>query len=140
MPAILSPIPWVVLVSYVVIVLTRCTPQANQSMLPLDAPARFSYTGEQELPEKWWTSFEDERLNELMHQALDSNFNLLAVWHRFQAARAVADRESSYLLPDIEAFLSAGRSYPEPDFRGGENQQFGLSAAYEVDLWGRLSE
>ena len=42
------------------------------------------------------------------------------------------------MLPDVEAFFSAGRSYPEPDFRGGENQQIGLSTVYEVDVWGRI--
>lgn len=118
--------------------LTNCAPPITQSLLPLTPPDRFSYSGEQELPERWWTSFEDNRLNGLIAQALDSNFSLLATWQRFRAAEAVVDRESSYLLPDVEAFFSAGRSYPEPDFRGGENQQLGLAAAYEVDLWGRI--
>ena len=127
-----------ILLGYALVSLTRCSPKATESMLPLEPPASFSYSGEQELPEKWWTSFEDERLNELVSEALDSNFNLLSVWQRFRVAEAVVDREESYLLPDIDAFFSAGRSYPEPDFRGGENQQFGLSAAYEVDLWGRI--
>ena len=120
------------------ILLSRCSSKAPQSMLPLAPPASFSYSGEQELAEKWWTSFEDQRLNELVSEALDSNFNLLSVWQRFRVAEAVVDREESFLLPDIEAFFSAGRSYPRPDFRGGENQQLGLSTNYEVDLWGRI--
>ncbi len=123
---------------YMVVSFTRCAPKAAKSMLPLKTPDRFTYSGNQELPEKWWTSFEDERLNGLVDVALDSNFTLLAAWERFQAAEAVADRESSFLLPDVEAFFSAGRSYPEPDFRGGENQQIGLSTVYEIDLWGRI--
>ena len=118
--------------------LPRCSSRPTQSLLPLEPPASFSYSGEQELTEEWWTSFADERLNELMAQALDSNFDVRSVWQRFRAAEAVVDRESSYLLPDIAAFLTAGRSLPEPDFRGGENQQFGGSVAYEVDLWGRI--
>lgn len=129
---------WIILLGCTGVLLTHCSPKAAKSMLPMEAPELFSYAGEEELAQKWWTSFEDERLNTLVEQALDSNFNLLAAWQRFRAAEAVVDRESSFLLPDVEAFFSAGRSYPEPDFRGGENQQIGLTAVYEVDLWGRI--
>jgi len=128
----------IILLTAVAVLFNACAPKVMDATLPLNAPDQFSYTGEQELPQRWWTSFEDQRLNELMRQALDSNFNLLAAWQRFRAAQALADRESSFLLPDIEAFFTAGRSIPEPDFRGGENQQIGMSANYEVDLWGRI--
>ena len=121
-----------------VVALAYCSPPPTQSLLPLSPPDSFSYSGEQVRSAKWWTNFADDQLNELMDQALDSNFTLLSAWQRFRAAEAIVDREASFLLPDIEAFFSAGRSYPEPDFRGGENQQIGLSAAYEVDLWGRI--
>lgn len=127
-----------ILLAIAVAFLDCCAPKTMDSTLLLDPPERFSSTGEGELPQKWWTSFEDESLNDLMQIALDSNFNLLAAWQRFQAAQALADRESSFLLPDVEAFFTAGRSIPEPDFRGGENQQIGMSANYEVDLWGRI--
>ena len=133
-----SRVAMALLIGYALVFLPCCTSQAPSSMLPLDPPAAFSATGEQELSERWWTSFEDEQLNELVSKALDSNFSVLAVWQRFRAAEAVVNRESSFLLPELETFFSAGRSYPEPDFRGGENQQIGASASYEVDLWGRI--
>ncbi len=116
----------------------RCSPPPTGLLLPLTPPDSFSLSGGQAQSARWWTSFSDSRLNALMNQALDSNFNVLAAWQRFQAAEAVVDREASFLLPDVEAFFTAGRSFPEPDFRGGENQQLGLSVAYEVDLWGRI--
>ncbi len=128
----------ILFIALLAVLLNACAPKVMDFTLPLDAPEQFSYTGEEELPQRWWTSFEDQRLNELMRQALDSNFNLLAAWQRFRAAQALVDRESSFLLPDIEAFFTAGRSIPEPDFRGGENQQIGMLANYEVDLWGRI--
>jgi len=128
----------IILLTAAAVLFDCCAPKVTDSILPLDPPERFSNTGQQELPQKWWTSFEDESLNDLVQIALDSNFNLLAAWQRFQAAQALADRESSFLLPDVEAFFTAGRSIPEPDFRGGENQQIGMSANYEVDLWGRI--
>ena len=136
--AMLSRIIQVILMGIAVTWFTQCSPPPTGLLLPLTPPDSFSFSGEQARSARWWTSFADNRLNALMNQALDSNFNVLAAWQRFQAAEAVVDREASFLLPDVEAFFSAGRSYPEPDFRGGENQQLGLSVAYEVDLWGRI--
>lgn len=51
---------------------------------------------------------------------------------------AVVKREKSFLWPDIEASARTAISRPEPDFAGGENLQVGVSAAYEIDLWGRI--
>lgn len=59
-------------------------------------------------------------------------------WQQFRAAMAVVKREKSFLWPDIEASARTAISRPEPDFAGGENLQVGVSAAYEIDLWGRI--
>ncbi|MDT0650119.1 efflux transporter outer membrane subunit [Autumnicola edwardsiae] len=90
------------------------------------------------MPEEWWTSFEDPALNALVDSALTSNLDLAATWQQFQAARAIVRRQSSFLLPQIDASTRSGISRPQPDFAGGENFQLGLTAAYEVDLWGRI--
>lgn len=126
------------LLALAAIFLSACTPKTAEVSLPLAPPETFLDTGEAELPAKWWTAFDDQELNVLIRQALDSNFNLQTAWYRFQAARAVVERESSFLWPQAEASLQVGKSYPEPDFRGGENLRFGLLAFYEVDLWGRI--
>jgi multidrug efflux system outer membrane protein len=117
---------------------SACTPKISQDTLPLEPPAAFSYSGEAETPDNWWTAFEDPQLDVLVRQAMDSNFTIMTAWYRFQAAEAIVDRESSYLLPSIDATLQVATNYPQPDFVGGENLRFGLSAAYEVDLWGRI--
>ena len=127
------------LLACVVIFLTACTPKTSKITVPLDPPESFSWSGEQEAPERWWTAFEDPKLNTMVSYALDSNFNMMIAWERFQAAEAIVRRESSYLLPDIEASLQGGESFPRPNFVGGENLRFGLSASYEADLWGRIS-
>lgn len=106
--------------------------------LPIEEPREFSYTGNEVIPEKWWTSFEDITLNSLIDSALKKNLDLAATWEQFRAAEAVVDRQSSFLWPDIAATARTAISRPEPDFAGGENLQMGLSAAYEVDLWGRI--
>lgn len=127
-----------ILVFLLLCILIGCSPKTTSTTLPIDTPEAFSYSGNVEPPDRWWTAFEDQRLNALVDTALESNFNLLSVWYRFEEAQAVVDRESSFLLPDVEASLQSGLSHPEPNFVGGENFRIGLSATYEVDLWGRI--
>jgi len=127
------------LLASLVLMLYACSPKTTQVSLPVETPESFSYSGEVEAPQEWWTAFEDPELNTLVDRGLGDNFDLRTVWYRFQAARAVVDRQSSFLLPDIEASVRSSLNRPQPDFVGGENVQLGLSAFYEVDLWGRIS-
>ena len=105
---------------------------------PIEEAEAFSYTGNEAIPEKWWTAFDDPVLNRLIDSALSENLNLAATWEQFQAAQAIVRREKSFLWPDLDLAARSAVSRPEPDFAGGENLQAGLSAAYELDLWGRI--
>lgn len=120
------------------ICLTNCSDKATVSSLPYDIPEKFSVSGEDSISVKWWTEFQDPSLNILVDQALDSNLNLKSIWQRFQVARAVVDREGSFLIPDVDAGAQSALNFPQPDFVGGENIQIGISARYEIDLWGRI--
>lgn len=119
-------------------ILLSCSRKATEVALPLTPPPSFSDAGTMELPEKWWTTFEDPQLNSIVDSALANNFDLKTAWERLRAAHAVVERESSGLFPDIFANLQSGINFPQPDFRGGENTRLGLTADYEVDLWGRI--
>jgi outer membrane protein TolC len=114
--------------------LPACAPRTGTTTLPAEVPDAFSQTGELELPEKWWTALGDTALNRVMDTALTENFNLVVGWERLRAARALADRESAALWPDLEANMQAGASFPQPDFVGGENVRLNLQSQYEVDL------
>lgn len=133
-----SGIILVFFLAYAAFSITACAPKTMKATLPVDSPEAFSYSGEEISPDAWWTSFEDQHLNGMVEQALDSNLDLRAIWFRFKEAQAVVDRQSSFLLPDIEASLRSSLNRPQPDFVGGENVQLGLSAFYEIDLWGRI--
>lgn len=121
-----------------VLALSACAPKTGTTTLPAEVPDAFAQTGEQELPEKWWTALGDTVLNQVMDTALTQNFDLVVAWQRLQAAQAVVDRESAALLPDLGANMQGGASFPQPDFVGGENVRLSLSSQYEVDLWGRI--
>lgn len=116
----------------------QCSPKISNVDLPIDSLINFSNTGKDTISQKWWTAFNDPQLNTLVDSALQSNFDLIGTWYQLQAAQAIVKRESSFLLPDIEAAISGAFNRPQPDFVGGENLQIGLRANYELDLWGRI--
>jgi len=120
------------------LVLMRCTPQTKTSTLPVTIPDSFSVDGTNAIPEQWWTTFQDSTLNVIMDTALSSNFNLQTSWYRLKQAEAVVDRASASLLPDVEATMRGSIDRPRPDFVGGESVRTGISATYEIDLWGRI--
>jgi len=103
----------------------------------VDTKAGFSESGTAVVPDKWWKALEDRELNELIEQGLGGNFDLKTTWQRLKQARAVVDRESSSLFPDLDAFTEAQISGENSEVQ--ERLQLGLSSEYEVDLWGRIS-
>lgn len=105
---------------------------------PIEEPRPFSASGNNEVKEDWWTSFNDPVLNTLVDSALTANLELAGSWEQFRASIASVKRQRSFLFPDVQAEARSGISRPEPDFAGGENSQVGLSASYEIDLWGRI--
>jgi NodT family efflux transporter outer membrane factor (OMF) lipoprotein len=112
-----------------------------ETTAPVDAPSDFSASGSQDVPDAWWTTFENDRLNALVDSATASNFTLRTAWERLQAAEAVVDRESGALFPDLEASGQAQVTRTESgeaDADAGENLSAGISSVYELDLWGRI--
>ncbi|MCM8567977.1 TolC family protein [Gramella jeungdoensis] len=117
---------------------TSCAPKLQDVKAPIQDPQEFSITGTDSIPEKWWTTFKNPTLDSIINRTLETNLQLAGDWQQFRAALATVQREKSFLWPDIEASARTAISRPEPDFAGGENLQIGLSASYEIDLWGRI--
>lgn len=120
------------------ILLWSCAPKISEYQIPVETPQRFSISGSEVVPDKWWTSFNDGQLNVLVDSALNNNMDLAVIWQQFRAAEAIVKREGGDLWPQLDASAQSAISRPKPDFAGGENVQLGLSASYEVDLWGRI--
>lgn len=135
---IFSPLAVFSFTIYTLLSFGGCSSQPIPVDVPIDSTATFSASGTRELPARWWTSFDDRQLEVFVDSALTANFDLRTAWERLQAARAVWDREASFIIPDISASSQSARNFPRPDFVGGENVQLNLSADYEVDLWGRI--
>jgi len=115
------------------------TPSTGPDPFEIEPPA-FSGSGDARSPADWWTTFEDDDLNEFVRTALDGNFDLAAARERLRAADALARRERSDLFPDLDGFLGAESNRADAGERGGGSDfvDAGLAASYEVDLWGRI--
>ena len=96
----------------------------------------FSESGNAEMPEEWWTTFEDPALNAHVAQALGENFNLSSALQRLRAARAVARREASDLFPHVNGLVTTDSALGTGRDRTAIG--WGLDASYQVDLWGQI--
>jgi outer membrane protein, multidrug efflux system len=104
--------------------------------LPNEAPPPFSASGEEATPSRWWTAFDDPILNYQIEQALGGNYSLVSAQNRVRAARALARREASDLFADVNGIVGLSST-----FGPGEDRttfDWGLDAAYPVDLWGEI--
>ncbi len=120
-----------------VFILAGCGTQ-KEIDAPVEIPEAFSASGSEVVPDKWWTTFEDEQLNAAIDTAMQSNFDLLTAWERLRAAKAVVDRESSSLFPSLEASGTGELNRFSDSSQDSEQIQLGLSSVYEIDLWGRI--
>jgi len=132
--------------------LCSCWPKVNQADVNtvIATPKTFSLSGSGAVPDKWWTVLGDAELNKLIESALRENLNLIATWDRLAEARATARRSDAGLYPSLTGNGGASRTRTETHKGPGgfgaplgttytSNFSLGLVAAYEVDLWGRVS-
>lgn len=116
--------------------LTGCPAKIKQVPAPVALPEKFSATGQQKMPERWWLAFDDAGLNRLCDQALAGNFTLFTAFNRLQQAQAIAKKTGADLIPQVNAAVFGGKaSRPSP---AANDFAIGLAASYEVDLWGRI--
>jgi multidrug efflux system outer membrane protein len=93
----------------------------------------------------WWEVFQDGTLKELIQASLANNFDLRVAVTRIEQARQIAAQARSQYFPAID--YSAGIGYGKNEFAGGAALNGGnirgsfialASAAWELDLWGRI--
>lgn len=87
--------------------------------------------------DKWWQTFDDDALNQMVERALESNFSLQAAWERLQASRALSHRVGSNRFPTLTATIGDDRT--RSDGVSNKSYSAGLTSSYEVDIWGSKS-
>jgi multidrug efflux system outer membrane protein len=91
--------------------------------------------------QKWWDAFQDEALRDLMQTALKQNYDVRIAAARILEARAQLGITRADQLPSVEANASSvNERIPQsariPSIQTTANQ-LNLSAAWELDFWGR---
>lgn len=120
----------------VALLLCGCAFHNAAPVLRRRAPVPFSASGDAEIRDRWWSSFENPALNRQVSRALRSSYTLAAAVDRLRAARALARREASDLWPDLDGVGSIDHTFAPG--RDRSVYTWGLDAAWQVDLWGQI--
>jgi NodT family efflux transporter outer membrane factor (OMF) lipoprotein len=139
------------------VLLAGCSPEPAPVDTRAELPERFSASGEAPRPDAWWQAFDDPDLTGLIQRALSGRPDLRETWARLAQARATAGRTSAERWPSLSGTAEArrqetGELRDEGESGGGragaggaltgdnvtEDYSLGLSASYELDLWGRI--
>lgn len=94
----------------------------------------------------WWEQFQDPVLSKLVHTALENNKDLQIATANVDRAFAQYGITRSALAPQVDANAAAGRQRASetsalpatPGHQVANDYNLGLSASYELDVWGRL--
>lgn len=120
--------------------LPRAVPDNAQVTLPAawseSAPTGYAIEG------AWWRQLGDARLDALVDEALANNTDLLTALARVDEARANSAAADAARSPSLNLTTAAqtGRSLGAFGPTHTRSVQPGLQAAWELDLWGRLSQ
>ena len=141
-----------VLLSASVIGLTGCASLSGLSKIKPEAtivaPAQvtpvapvWDEAAPEDLPTTDWVgSFSDGTLTQLVNEALGSNTNIKGAAARFEAAAARAKIARADKLPSVNASGSYSRTESNLPFQIPTNIDFGVTANWEADLWGRIRD
>jgi len=107
-------------------------------------PNTFSlFSTEPKQPDKWWESFDDYELNQLIETSLTDNLSLKEAWARLMQSKALAVQAGSALVPNLtgNAGTSRGKQKRKNTTSSKEtvrDYSLGLVSSYELDLWGKI--
>lgn len=119
------------------LLLSACAVTRVEPPPPTPPPAQFKEAsdgqraGAATVPDEWWTLFQDPVLDELQRRLIVGNETLKSSVAAVASARAAYEASRRALLPTLAAGANASDT---------GKAQLSLTAAWEVDLWGRLSQ
>jgi len=88
----------------------------------------------------WVGSFSDGALSQLVGEALKANTNIRSAAARVDAAMQRAKIAKADKLPSVNASGSYSRTETNLPFQTPTNIDFGVTATWEADLWGRIRD
>lgn len=88
---------------------------------------------------RWWTTFNDPQLSQLITQALANNLDLKKAAARIHEARAQYGIAEASYFPFINSSGGVGENYNGVSDQRNGRYSLGLDATWEIDLFGRIS-
>lgn len=132
------------------VMLAGCMLGADYQRPGIAAPASFQYATKEAIDSAdtlWWKQFKDPVLDALIEEALAHSSNIAIAAAKVGQAAALLPQVRSQLFPQIgygasgarergrePAFAAQLPNYPNPTTA----YQAGISASWEIDLWGRI--
>jgi multidrug efflux system outer membrane protein len=127
-----------------------CAVGPNYHRPPISTPSVFRGLASEEAAkneiksfadEKWWVVFQDDRLRELIHTALQQNYDVRIAATRILEAQARLGISRADQFPAVSGQAAANdertaRSKFQPAFNSSTNQ-VGLSLVWDLDFWGK---
>ncbi len=110
----------------------------NVSLEPSFSLAPQDAGGVQGESQKWWQSFDDPLLDEILNKFFAANFSLKQAYARLKQAQMLQGQARSRQFPELNGSLAGSSTWIDD----GEHEQRSvadLELAWEVDLWKRLS-
>lgn len=91
-----------------------------------------------EINKRWWESFEDPLLNDLIDQAVDQNLDLKLMVKRVELARLAVSDSQFDKIPKLNSSISQPGSTSSDDANFKSRSKFNAHVSWEADIWGRL--
>ncbi|MGB4812598.1 MAG: efflux transporter outer membrane subunit [Methylophilaceae bacterium] len=134
--------------------LTACTMGPNYLKPTVQVPVTFKEQQgwkiaqpQDERPRgKWWESFGDAKLNQLLEQVEVNNQNIKSAEAQYRQARALTQQSEAAYYPTVTGGVSATRSRPASNSSNLTNYdpninnayRLNVGASWEPDLWGSI--
>lgn len=109
-------------------------PPAYKEALP--AGWKEATPNDSDLRGKWWTVYQDPRLDELEDQVSIPNQNVLLAEAQFREAQAAVRIARAGQFPTVTTSPSATRSGPSSG--RGSNYILPIDMSYQIDVWGSI--
>ena len=137
------------------LVLSGCAVTRVDPPAPTQAPQQFKEDtlwkrakAAEPAPEAWWELFNDPVLNDLEKRLVIGNENLKTAAAAVASAQAAVTASHEAMLPTLGTSVSGTRTRNATSGAGGSaaganpsnSLELGLTAGWEIDLWGRLSQ
>lgn len=123
-----------------------CPPPAAVAQDWIDSGDKRIHSDDADLSH-WWTAFNDQELNDLIHAAYQQNLTLKEAGYRILQARAFLAIQIGEFFPQTQqaagswsrnsaSLLAANQSFLPQQFF--DNWNLGFNMAWELDFWGRF--